>query len=231
MLTRRLSPTALNLFRECSRCFWLDKVKGIRRPRGIFPSLPSGMDRVIKEYFDSHRKAGVLPPEVKVSEIGSVSLFPDQRLIDDWRDWRSGLEYKDVTGVVLFGAIDDLLVQGETHFPLDYKTKGSPTTQEDSEKYYQNQLDCYALMLKANGMKLGKVGVLLYLSPKKVSANQNVLFDVQTIQVQIDPNRAIEVLRAADKVLRGAIPEVTSTCEYCSWYAQRSSFAKSEGVP
>jgi len=46
----RLSPSSLNLFLECPRCFWLDKNKGIKRPRGIFPSLPSGMDSVIKKY-------------------------------------------------------------------------------------------------------------------------------------------------------------------------------------
>ncbi|GAI53572.1 unnamed protein product, partial [marine sediment metagenome] len=43
----RLSPSALNLFLQCPRCFWLEKNKGIKRPRGIFPSLPSGMDSVI----------------------------------------------------------------------------------------------------------------------------------------------------------------------------------------
>ena len=36
------------------------------RPRGIFPSLPSGMDRVIKTYFDHYR--GSLPPEL-VGEV------------------------------------------------------------------------------------------------------------------------------------------------------------------
>ncbi len=222
MITRRLSPTALNLYRECGRCFWLDKVKGIRRPRGIFPSLPSGMDRVIKEYFDDHRRMGTLPPEISTGGLSDARLFSDQKLLNSWRDWRSGLEYKDPSGVVLFGAIDDLLIQSAVHLPLDYKTKGSPTTQEDSERYYQTQLDCYALMLKANRMVLGSVGVLLYFSPKKVSTSQSVAFNAQVIQVKIDPNRAIKLLREADQVLRAEIPEETSTCEYCSWYTQRS---------
>src|SRR3989338_6659737 len=56
-----LSPSALNLFLECARCFWLEKVKKIKRPRGIFPSLPGGMDRIIKTYFDSYRSQ-VIPP-------------------------------------------------------------------------------------------------------------------------------------------------------------------------
>jgi len=60
----RLSPSSLNLFLECRRCFWLDKNKGIKRPRGIFPSLPSGMDSVIKKYFDSYRLNSDMPPEM-----------------------------------------------------------------------------------------------------------------------------------------------------------------------
>ncbi|MCX6774543.1 MAG: hypothetical protein NTY99_00435 [DPANN group archaeon] len=50
----KLSPSSLNLFKDCPRCFWLDKIKGISRPEGIFPSLPSGIDKVLKEHFDKH---------------------------------------------------------------------------------------------------------------------------------------------------------------------------------
>jgi len=37
---------------ECPRCFWLQIVKNIKRPAGIFPSLPSGMDKILKVHFD-----------------------------------------------------------------------------------------------------------------------------------------------------------------------------------
>ena len=59
-----LSPSALGLFKNCPRCFWLEKVKNIKRPRGIFPSLPGGMDAVIKTYFDTFRAKKELPPEL-----------------------------------------------------------------------------------------------------------------------------------------------------------------------
>ena len=49
----KLSPSALNLFLNCPKCFWLDRNKGKKRPRGIYPSLPGGMDAVIKNYFDN----------------------------------------------------------------------------------------------------------------------------------------------------------------------------------
>lgn len=77
-----LSPSTLNLYLECPRCFWLDKIKGIKRPRGIFPSLPSGMDLVIKNYFDKYRLKGELPEEIKNKIKGK--LFPDMETLKKW---------------------------------------------------------------------------------------------------------------------------------------------------
>jgi hypothetical protein len=47
----KLSPSKLNLFQECKRCFWLEKHKVWKRPQGIFPSLPSEMDKILKIHF------------------------------------------------------------------------------------------------------------------------------------------------------------------------------------
>ena len=71
----RLSPSALNLFLECPKCFWLEYGAGIHRPRGPFPSLPGGMDIIIKKYFDSYRAVGKVPPEI-VNQVEG-DLFAD----------------------------------------------------------------------------------------------------------------------------------------------------------
>ena len=39
-------------------------MQGIHRPRGVFPSLPGGMDNLIKKYFDTYRLQNKLPPEI-----------------------------------------------------------------------------------------------------------------------------------------------------------------------
>src|SRR3990172_537291 len=61
----QLSASTLKLFQECPRCFWLHINKKIERPRGPFPSLPSGIDRVLKAYFEAYRKSGTLPPLIQ----------------------------------------------------------------------------------------------------------------------------------------------------------------------
>ena len=70
-----LSPSQLGLFKECPRCFWMGKVKGIGRPRGIFPSLPGGMDNVIKPHFDRYRAAGLKALCIGHEAIVDLSAF------------------------------------------------------------------------------------------------------------------------------------------------------------
>lgn len=211
-----LSPSALSLFKDCPRCFWLEKVRGIKRPRGIFPSLPGGMDRVIKVYFDTYRAQRTLPPELQIHDFKGVMLYENLSQLQRWRSWRTGLEYHE-NGNLLSGALDDLLVKGEHYIPFDYKTKGSPTTEEDAKKYYQTQLDCYALMVEANGMKILGHGFLLYYSPKIVEDCGKVIFEIQPIKIEVDPERAKELFRKAIAILNEPAPKASMTCEYCSW--------------
>lgn len=213
----KLSPSTLNLFLECPRCFWLDKIKFIKRPRGIFPSLPGGMDRVIKLRFDSFRAKGALPPELDSSTFDGIRLFRDQAKLDAWRNWRTGLVWQDSEGSALSGAIDDLLVKGEVFIPFDYKTKGSVTTEEDAVKYYQNQLDCYALLLQENRMPTAGFGYLLFYSPNRAEEKGSVLFELQAIKVGTDVERARETFRRAAALLKGPLPKTSSACEHCAW--------------
>ena len=219
----KLSPSTLNLFLECPRCFWLDKVKGVKRPRGIFPSLPGGMDRVIKAHFDIFRAKNALPPELAGNNFDGVKLFTDQAQLEKWRNWRTGLVYQDSDSSILSGALDDLLVKDNCYIPFDYKTKGSVTTEEDAVKYYQNQLDCYTLLLHENKMPSAGYAFLLYYSPKTVHENGAVLFELQAIKIPTDKERARETFKKAVALLKGPLPAVNGRCEYCAWLTQFKS--------
>jgi hypothetical protein len=190
--------------------------ENIHRPRGIFPSLPGGMDLVIKDYFDKYRKKNELPPELQGKVEGK--LLHDNALLNRWRNWRTGLEYTDeILGVTLFGALDDCLQVGDKFVPLDYKTRGSAPKEGDSQKYYGNQLDCYSLMLEENGYPVGKTGYLVYYYPEHVEENGTVIFNVKPVELTLDPDRARQTLKNAIKLLSGPIPPHHTECEYCIW--------------
>ena len=121
----KFSPSSLSLLKDCPRCFWLKFNKGIKRPEGIFPSLPSGMDRILKTHFDSFMEKGELPPELKELE-GDVKLFDEGELLEVWRNNFKGIPWEDKEGNIFRGAIDNLLKKGNKLIVLDYKTRGYP---------------------------------------------------------------------------------------------------------
>lgn len=225
----RLSPSTLSLYKECPRCFWLQLNEKVARPRGIFPSLPSGMDLVIKKYFDQYR--GSLPPELK-GKIDGI-LMDEMPLLNKWRNWRTGLEYHDKEReAVLFGALDDCLTKEQKvglknnkfYAPLDYKTRGFPPQNGASEIYYQHQLDAYTLMLSENGYKVGEYAYLVYYYPREVKENGVVDFEVKPVKIQTDIERIRKMFENAVDLLKGELPAEHSRgangsafCEFGVW--------------
>ncbi len=215
-MTIQLSPSTLSLYQECPRCFWLHINEKIHRPRGIFPTLPGGMDNVIKVYFDKYREKGSLPPEIDGKVTGN--LMTDASLLSKWRDWRTGLRFYDKDrDALLRGALDDCLIDEGYYIPVDYKTRGYPPTTEDSKKFYSTQLNCYSLLLNENGYKTRDFAYLIFYYPKLVGEQGIVEFWVDTIKLETDAETAREIFKKAIDLLKSAIPERHSNCEYCGW--------------
>src|SRR3989338_6305165 len=129
----KLSPSSLNLMAECPRCFWLNKHKVWTSPSTPFPQLPNGMDRVLKSHFDKFRDKGELPPEIRDnSHTEGLKLFDDKELLTLWRNNRKGIQWTDIEGNVLSGAVDNLLVKGKNLIVLDFKTKVSNSLSSNS---------------------------------------------------------------------------------------------------
>jgi len=211
----RLSPSALNIFLECSKCFWLEYGANIHRPKGPFPSLPGGMDILIKKYFDRYRAVGKLPPEIDGKVTGQ--LFFDVETLNKWRSWRSGLSYYDKRlDAILVGALDDCLVNGDEYIPVDYKTRGFDLT-AGGESFYQNQLNCYSLLLAANGLKQPSYAYLIYYIPREIKAGSAVHFSVEVKKVMTSTQDAKKNFEAAVETLRGDMPESHTECQFCSW--------------
>lgn len=212
-----LSPSKLNLFQECPLCFWLSKVRGIHRPSGPFPSLPGGMDNLIKKYFDKYRALGKMPPEIEGKVQGK--LVADEELLRQWRSIskKTPPRYFDKElNALLFGALDECFIDNGYYIPVDYKTRGYDL-KEDSSSYYQTQLDCYTFLLEAEGCKHLSFGYLIYYIPTKVEENGNVKFKVEAHKLETNPKRGYEIFRKAVKLLRGPKPASHSKCQFCSW--------------
>lgn len=215
----KLSPSVLNLLEECPRCFWLH-FHGKIRPAGIFPSLPSGMDGILKKHFDKFMEKGKLPPEI-AKECEDCKLFDDKKLLDEWRNSRKGLWFEDKEGNILHGGIDNLLVNKKTGkiIVLDYKTRGFPL-KEDTAEHYQNQLDIYNFLLRKLGYSTEDYSFLLFYVPKEVLETGEVIFNTHLVKMKVDVESAEKLWKKAIKLLEGSCPkahkdEQGEICEWC----------------
>ena len=202
-----LSNSTLSLFLECPKCFWLHIVKKITRPRGIFPSLPGGMDLVIKEYFNRYRAKGILPPLLNGLVKGKLAKIA------------LNLSYSvSEAGFKITGKLDDCLVDNELYMPLDHKTRGTlPPDEGYSRNYYQSQMDTYTLLLRESGLKTKNEAYIVYYAPGKGELHKGVPFKIVVHKLKTDPDGVHAQFLKAKKCIDSSIPEPGTNCKYCAW--------------
>ena len=208
----QLSASTLKLFKECPRCFWLHLNKKLERPRGPFPSLPSGIDRVLKGYFDTYRKQGALPPLIEGKLDGTLATSALTLGFNDAR-----------VGARLWGKLDDCVVLPDQRLaPLDHKTRASaPDDVSYTEKYYQFQMDVYTLLLERNGHRTSRTAYVVYYFPTDGALHDGFPFGVAVHKIPTDPDAAYAVFTAGCRCLEGPLPLSGELCEFCRWAEAR----------
>src|SRR3990167_9464673 len=204
-MTYKFSPSSLSLLKDCPRCFWLHFNKNIKRPDSIFPSLPSGMDKILKEHFDRFMKKGELPPELQKLN-GEVKLFDNEELLKIWRSNFKGIQWTDKKGNLIRGAVDNILIKGKKLIVLDYKTRGF-ALKEDTAEHYQNQLDTYNFLLRKNNYETEDYAFLLFYVPKEVLETGEVLFDTHLVKMKVNVKNAEKIFTKAINLLENDCPK------------------------
>lgn len=220
----QLSYSALGTFKDCPRCFWLDRNKKLTRPRGIMSSMPNGVDTLLKTKLEIHR--GGLPPVLaEAPQLKGFVLYAgsDMKAMRNWKT--NPMNMEDAKGNVLVGAFDDLLFNPTTneYAFLDYKTKGSEPDQAYCEKYYLSQLNIYTRFLERSGKKVAPFGVLLYFWP--IKSEMGLLdFASKPFFLKPDTQAAENLFAEAISCLEGPLPSASNSCEYCTFVSLRSAY-------
>lgn len=213
-----LSPTTLNLFLECPRCFWIRMKEKKYRPQGPFPSLPNGIDLFLKEYCDYFRGKPDLPPVLNGMGIKG-NIIPDQVLIDKWRRGEGLKVQGSNSGIILYGKLDEaLLLEDGSYAPFDFKTRGFPP--KETHASYQLQMDVYSLLLQENGCKISDIAYLAYFYPKRGVMHfekDNLPFSIAVCELKINRDQAKQVFKEAVECLNKDCPEPNPCCAFCKW--------------
>ena len=216
----KISPSAIGMLLDCPRCLYLFYKECLRRPDAIFPSLPGGMDAVIKKYFDTYSAKNQLPPEI--SKEVKAKLFTQMDKLSVWRDNWTGIQAEfPEYDILLKGAIDELLVDSKgKYIILDYKTLVW-AVKEDTHRHYLNQLNLYALLFEKNKMPVAEFGYLLFFWPESYQTNK-AIFNTQLVKIELSAEKGREVLKKVHQILSGPKPAAHSECSFCRY---RQSFA------
>lgn len=212
-----LSAHTLNIFIDCPKCFYLTVKEGFSRPRGPMPSIATGIDSLIKEYFEFYRKKQKLPPFL----TGKV----EGKLISNLKK----TYYYDIEenpNYYLWGRLDEVIQNPDgLYVPLDHKTRAS-LPEGIPHPAYQFQLGIYSLLLKKeNKGEEVKFGYLVYYYPEKSMTDfdadeiKNIInFSFEVKKVELDIKQIKEVIKnAIDCLDRNIVPEKGENCEYCNW--------------
>ena len=216
----KISRANLQLMKECPRCFWLYKHKGIQRPQGYPYTLSIAVDQLLKAEFDIYRERGVLHPALAGHDgLAQAKLFPDAEQLAKWRNNFEGLRYYNQNlDAELFGAIDDIL-----EFPdgslavVDYKSSGAKeiTVYDD----YQMQMDVYTHILEELGHQTPRKAYFVFYQVDKTDGFKGRLpFRAEIREVVADPSYVPELFSQAVALARSDTPPAQhSQCQYCLW--------------
>jgi len=213
-----LSPHTLNLFIECPRCFYLEVNYKIKRPRGPMASIATGLDSIIKKYFDYYRDNQILPPFLE----GKI----EGKLIEE--KIKKTLYYDINKDFVLFGRLDECIhLNDGTYVPLDHKTRSSPP--DKVHPAYQFQMEVYSLLLKGNNYPISNFAYLVYYYPEESKIHNGISFGFDVKKIETDINHAIEIIKNAVETLKEEkIPSNSLECEYCKWFENIKEYSLSD---
>lgn len=225
----KVSRSGIELFTECPCCFYLNNVKGIRRPSGPPFNINKAVDTLLKKEFDVHRKEQTPHPMMTDNGIDAVPFAHEN--MDVWRENFKGVQYlHEPTNLLITGAVDDIWVNKKDELiVVDYKaTSKNEEVNLDAEwqDSYKRQMEIYQWLLRNLGFKVSKIGYFVYCNGKtdRDGFNGKVEFDITVLPYTGDDSWIEAVVLNLKKCLKSSkIPKSPKDCEFCGYAKVRAT--------
>lgn len=217
----KLSRSKVEMFLECPRCFYLDRVLGIAPPSIPAFSLNSAVDKLLKKEFDLLRQKGEAHELMKKYNLDLVPFsHPD---LDRWRENFAGIEvWHKPTNLLLTGAIDDLWVdKNGVLYVVDYKatsTEKEISLDDEWKKAYKRQMEFYQWLLRQNGFNVSNNGYFVFCNGQTINDkfDGKLEFKIEIIEYKGDDSWVEPTLFDIKRCLDSReIPNFSEDCELC----------------
>jgi len=230
----RISRSRFNDFLSCARCFYFDRVLGMKYPSLPGWTLNETTDLLLKLEFDECRAKQI--PHRIFKKYGLDELVPLKHDdINHWRDaLRGGLHYQvPQTNIVLHGGVDDVWYDTKTKQVViaEYKSQAnreSVTTEAYlSNGYhgsYKVQLDVYAYLMTNMGFSVSHIGYFYVCNADRnaLSFDGNLKFEESLVPYELDLSWVEpQVLKMTSVLNSNTLPDENPACENCAYSKQR----------
>lgn len=227
----KLSRSKLELFMQCSRCFYLDRRLGVGQPSGPPFTLNSAVDHLLKKEFDVHRTKGEPHPLMRAYGIDAVPFNHED--INIWRENFKGVQFLHrPTNFVITGAVDDVWLNSKKELiVVDYKatsTESEITLDSEYRQAYKRQMEIYQWLLRQNSFKVSNTGYFVYANGLKdrTAFDGKLDFSVQIIPYEGDDSWVEKIIFNAHDCLMGEMPKSLNNCAYCAYRAAAKVYEK-----
>ena len=225
----KISRSKLSNFLSCKRCFYLDRVEGLKEPSMPGWALNSTVDELLKKEFDQYRN-NQKPHPMMISH--NLDFVPFQHKdLDVWRNsLKGGISYLDVkTNLIIHGGVDDIWfdLKEKKLVVVDYKAQSTnnPVATHsylNSEWHlgYKLQMDIYVHILRKMSFDVSNMSYFYVCNGEKTSNKFENKMDFKSTLVPYKVNTSWieEKLSEMKEVLNlDSPPDIVPTFEKCAY--------------
>ena len=232
----KISRSKLSNFLSCKRCFYLDRVLGLKEPSMPGWTLNSTVDELLKREFDQYRKNQKPHP---IMTLHNLDFVPFQH--EDLSNWRNslkgGISYLDKkTNLIIHGGVDDIWfdLKEKKLVVVDYKAQSTsyPVTAHsylNSEWHlsYKLQMDIYVHILRKMNFDVSDVSYFYVCNGEKTNNKfeSKMDFKITLIPYKVNTSWIDGKLFEMKEVLNlNSPPDIVPTCEKCAYLKGGKNF-------
>ncbi|MEL7666158.1 MAG: PD-(D/E)XK nuclease family protein [Candidatus Shapirobacteria bacterium] len=223
----KMSRSKIDLFIQCQRCFYLDRVLGIGRPPGFPFSLNSAVDKLLKKEFDIHRAEHTTHPLMKAYGLDAIPF--EHPKMNEWRENFKGITYLDPdTNLLITGAVDDVWIKSNGELIIvDYKSTSKESEVNLDAQWqdgYKRQMEIYQWLFRKNGFTVSDTGYFVYCNGKtdKEAFDAKLEFDIKLLPYTGKTDWIEPTIKNIYECLNSEIiPRAADDCDYCNYVKSR----------
>jgi len=232
----KISRSKFSNFLDCARCFYLERVKGLKDPGMPGWALNSAVDELLKKEFDYYRNIQKPHPFIIKNKLNFIPFKHDK--IDYWRDaLRGGISFIDAdTNLEVHGGVDDIWLNPDTNelIVVDYKAQSKNETVEtkaylenEYHQSYKTQMDIYVYILREMKFKVSDMAYFFVCNGLKTPEKFDAVlhFDLTLVPYKTNTTWIKNKLIEMKKTLESKdVPEINKSCEKCMFLEAGKTF-------